>query len=243
MDTDETSSVDGGDLVLITAQPRAGSSAAGAVMVLAVLGGVGWGMWRLSDTPGLARWSGWIALGLLGVVLLRALDRHVRQLGSWLRWRGRPLPAMRLTASGLDYSPAYTGGFELHVPWGVPMTCAYRRGPDNTGFLWCLYAPVVNGLGPLPAMMHRQWPLDAAQLISERRELLRTLAVNDRSPARAAAVTHLVTYGTPIVINTYLVSGDSLGEFDQRLRDHTGGECTLQPPRHRIGPTVGPTFW
>lgn len=37
-----------------------------------------------------------------------------------LRWRNKPLPALRLTDSGIDYSAAYTGAFTLHVQWSVP---------------------------------------------------------------------------------------------------------------------------
>lgn len=221
-------------LVLVTPQPRAVVSAIGAVVMLGVLGGVAWGIWRLADASGLVRWTAWILLGLVGLVALRALDRHLRQVGTWLRWRGRPLPAMRLTAAGLDYSAAYTGEFELHVSWAVPMTCAYRQGVNNTGFFWCLYAPLVEGLDGRPAFLPREWPLDPEQMRVERRQLARAAGVDESSPILA----HLVTYGTPIVINPYLLPVDLVKAADERLRAHTDGRCTLLPPQRRVGPTT-----
>lgn len=229
--------------MLFTSQPRGAGNAATAGMLLVILGGAGWGTWRLIDVSGPARWFGWLMLGLLSLVLLRALNRHLEQVGIWLRWRGRPLPAMRLTASGLDYSPAYTGEFEFHVPWGPPMRCAYRRGPDNRGFFWCLYASVIDGPGSLPASIPRTWPLAERSLRSEWRDLVRTFDVDERSPVQAAAVTHLVMYGTPIAINPYLVTGDPFDAADRRLRERTNGRCTLQPPQHPIGPTTRPDIW
>lgn len=242
MGTGEASPADDADLTLLTPRPRAGHSAASAGVLLGMVAGVGWGLWRLTSAPVYIKWAGWIFLGVAGLVLLRALGIHTRQLGYWLRWRRRPLPAMRLTAAGLDYSPGYTGEFELHVPWVVPMTSAYRQGPDNIGFFWCLYAPMIEGLGSLPPSISRQWPLDESRLRSEWREFVRTFRVGVRSPAQAAA-NHLVMYGTPIVINPYLMSSDSIDAFDQRLRERTDGRCTLQPPQHRIGPTTRPNLW
>ncbi|WP_089254393.1 hypothetical protein [Asanoa hainanensis] len=222
------------DLVLVTPRPRAAGSAVTAVVMALVVGGVGWGMWRLADASGRVRWTAWVLLGVVGLVALRALAVHLRQVGTWLRWRGRPLPALRLTASGLDYSAAYTGEFELHVSWAVPMTCAYRQGVDNTGFFWCLYAPVIEGLDGRPAFLPREWPLDPDEMRAERQQLAKAAGVEADSPV----LLHLVTYGTPIVINPYLLPADLVDAADERLRAHTDGRCTLRPPEHRVGPTT-----
>lgn len=53
-----------------------------------------------------------------------------------------------------------------------------------------------------------------------------------------AAALHLIYYGTPIVLNPYLMSGASLPAVDAYLREHTDGRCTLQPPDERIPPTT-----
>jgi hypothetical protein len=56
---------------------------------------------------------------IVGLLSLLVLQEHLEHIGSWLRWYNRPLPAMRLTASGIDYSPAFTGEFPMHVSGAI----------------------------------------------------------------------------------------------------------------------------
>lgn len=175
---------------------------------------------------------------MIGLPALWLLDGHARRIATWRRWRNRPVPAMRLSAAGLDYSPAYTGSFPLHVDWGVPMESAYRRGPDNDGFWFCLYAPVIDGLGSLPAFIHRAWPLDPYRVRAEIRQLVRDAGVDKRSPEQMAAAINLITYGTPIAINLHFAAGSPLAAVDARLRERTSDRCTLKPSPHRVPPTT-----
>jgi hypothetical protein len=118
------------------------------------------------------------------------------------------------------------------------MRSAYRRGPDNDGFFWCLYAPVIDGLGSLPTFIHREWPLDPFRVLAEIRQLAREAGVDKRSPEQMAAVIHLITYGTPIAINPYFLTGAPLAAADARLRERTSGQCTLKPPPHPVKATT-----
>jgi hypothetical protein len=150
---------------------------------------------------------GVVAAIVIGALALWLVIGHAKRISTWLRWRSRPLPAIRLTTSGLDYSPAYTGDFPFHVDWGIPLESAFRQGVDNTGFFWCLYSPIVHGIDPLPAFIHRQWPLKADQVRAELRQMIQQLAIDENSPEQMAAARHLVSYGTPIAINPLLLVG------------------------------------
>lgn len=240
MAVDEPLPAEVDELVLFTAASEdAGLHIVSAALFLGIAVGDGWGsVLLLRHTAGAALGLGAAAACVIGLPALWLLDKHARQVAGWWRWRNRPVPAMRLTAAGLDYSPAYTGGFPLHVDWAVPMESAYRQGPDNYGFFWCLYAPAIDGLGRLPASIHRAWPLDPYRMRRELRQLVRDAGVDERSREQMAAATHLITYGTPIVINLHFAAGSPLAAVDARLRERTGGRCTLNPPPHRIGATT-----
>jgi hypothetical protein len=230
---------DADELLLFTKVKDVRPSVLAAAVLLVLVVGGGWGsVLLLRDATGAALGLGVAAAAVVGLPALWLFERHARHIAGWWHWRNRPVPAMRLTESGLDYSPAYTGAFPLHVDWGLPMECAYRRGPNNFGFFWCLYAPVIDGLGSLPAFIHRDWPLDPFRVSAEIRALVREAGVDKGSPEQMAAVTHLILYGTPIIINPYLLSGSPLEAADARLRDRTGGRCTLKPPPHRVQATT-----
>jgi hypothetical protein len=239
--TDGIGPPDGDDLVLVTVVPTARLSIGVAVVLLGVLMAEGWAVrWVAEHAGGLARGVGVSIAGVVGLATLLLLGDHVRHIGDWLRWRHRPVPALRLTASGIDYSPAFTGEFPFHMPWGSPMESAYRQGSTGRGLVWCLYSPIVEGLGTLPAWMDRAWPLSNAEVRADFRTLVREAGVDQRDPVQLAAALHLTYYGTPIAINPYLVSGADIELVDERLRARTNGQCTLQLPRHRTGPTVDP---
>src|SRR5437870_2683693 len=57
-------------------------------------------------------WAGWLALtgiALVGFMAFWALMAHLEYFSDWARWRRRPVPAMRMTPGGLDYSAGFTG--------------------------------------------------------------------------------------------------------------------------------------
>lgn len=228
-----------GELVLFGTVGDVRPNVFGAAMFLALVVGDGWtSALLLRRHTGAVLHAGVAAAVVIGLSALWLLDRHVTRIASWWRWHKRPLPAMRLTASGLDYSPAYTGDFPLHVDWLPFLESRYRRGSDNTGFFWCLYSPIIDGIDPLPPFIDRDWPLEAGQAEAELRDLIRAAGIDERSPEQMAAVRQLIFYGTPIVLNPYSVSGAPISAVDAYLREHTEGRCTLQPPHERIPPTT-----
>ncbi|SHH37180.1 hypothetical protein [Streptomyces sp. 3214.6] len=228
-----------GELVLFVTAGDVRPNVLGAVVFLALVVGDGWtSALLLCHHTGAVLHAGVAAAVVIGLPALWLGNRHIARIGSWLRWRKRPLPAMRLTASGLDYSPAYTGDFPLHVDWWPMLESRYRRGPDNTGFFWCLYSPIINGIDPLPPFVAREWPLEAHRVKAELRDLIRTADMDKHSPEQMAAALHLIYYGTPIALNPYSVSGAPISAIDTYLRERTDGRCTLQPPDKRIPPTT-----
>src|SRR4051794_6122587 len=66
----------------------------------------------------------------------------------------RARPAMRLTPAGLDYSPAFTGSYPVHLDWPAAQRSAYRPGPAGSRY-WCVYASAIDNLGPLPSTLPR----------------------------------------------------------------------------------------
>jgi hypothetical protein len=164
-----------------------------------------------------------------------------------LRWRNKPLPALRLTDSGMDYSPAYASIFTLHVEWAVPMRSAWLRGPDPDSFYWCLYAPVIEGLGDLPPYIDRDYPMEESEVAADYKSLLRQAGIDKRAPGQAAeraAAVHLAFYGTPVVLNPYHATGSPKAAIDERLRERTGGTCSMTPGTEPLKNIIRPpTFW
>ncbi|MFE8013940.1 hypothetical protein ACFU3O_14505 [Streptomyces antibioticus] len=219
-------------------------NALGCALYLALLAGGVWTVFLLSrHHTGAVLYAGVTVALTVGLPALWLAGRHITCILSWLRWRNRPLPAMRLTADGLDYSPAYTGDFPLHVNWLPVLESHYRRGADNTGFVWCLYSPAIDGVDPLPSSIHREWPLDARRLWGELRHLVGVTGMDERSPVQMAAALHLIHYGTPVALNLYYTSGTPLAVVDAYLRERTDGRCTLQPPDEKIPPTTRVRAW
>jgi hypothetical protein len=163
------------------------------------------------------------------------------------RWRNKPLPALRLTDSGIDYSPAYAGEFTLHVEWAVPLHSGWLRGPDPNSFYWCLYAPIIEGLGDLPPYLHRVYPMEESEVAADYKSLLSAAGIDKRAPGQAAeraAAVHLAFYGTPIVLNPYHATGSPKTAIDERLRERTGGACSMKPSTEPLKNIVRPpTFW
>lgn len=163
------------------------------------------------------------------------------------RWRDKALPALRLTDSGIDYSPAYAGSFTLHVGWAVPMHSTWLRGPDPSSFYWCLYAPVIEGLGGLPPYIRRDYPMDESQVAADYKSLLRRAGIDKRAAGQAAeraAAVHLAFYGTPIVLNPYHATGSPTEAIDEQLRERTGGACSMEPGSKPLKNIIRPpTFW
>jgi len=103
------------------------------------------------------------------------------------------------------------------------------------------YAPVIDGagLGGLPAFIHREWPLDGRRLRLELNRLIRESGADKRSPEQMAAANNLIWFGTPIALNLYgAVRGSPVEAIDARLRERTGGLCTLQPSKVPVPPTI-----
>lgn len=169
-----------GELVLFTTAGDVRPNVLGTVVFLALAVGAGWA----AALPLRHHAGGTAAAVGVGLPALWLANRHLARIVSWLRRRRRPLPAMRLTASGLDYSPAYTGDFPLHVDWLPMPACRYRQGADNTGFLWCLYSPIIDGTDPLPPRIHREWPLDAQRARAELRDLIGAVDLDKDSRSR-----------------------------------------------------------
>ncbi|MFG1928595.1 hypothetical protein [Cryptosporangium sp. NPDC048952] len=225
--------------ILITRVPSAAASLAVVPFLAGLLVADGFVVrWLAEHSSGAARVIGIAAAVAVGLLLLPLVERHMRHVVGWLRWRGKPVSALRWTPDGISYSPAYTGGFPYQVFWAMPMECAYRQGPGNRGFVWCLYTPVVEGLGTLPALLDREWPLSRSRLVGERRALIQECGVDQTSSEQMVAVNHLVYYGTPIVVNPYLVDRVRLQQFDAYLRERTDGRCTVAPPDRPVTPTT-----
>jgi hypothetical protein len=166
-----------------------------------------------------------------------------RRPSRWRRWATRAWPAMRLTSSGIDFSPVYADDFPWHVPWGPPMFSRYHRGPDGRTFYWCLYAPIVDGLDGLPSFIHRDWPMDESDVAADYREMIKAAGIRKDDHERLQAASSLAYFGTPIVINPYRVTGSPKAEVDAVLRERSGGRCTLKPPEEGLLPvTRAPRF-
>jgi hypothetical protein len=151
---------------------------------------------------------------------------------------------MRLTSSGIDYSPVYAGDFPWHVPWGPPMFSMYHRGPDGRTFYWCLYAPIVEGLDGLQPSIRRDWPMYERDVAADYRGMVQAAGIRKDDHERMQAASNLAYFGTPIVINPYRVTGSPKMEVDAVLRERTGGQCTLEPPKKGLRPvTRAPRFF
>jgi hypothetical protein len=235
----ERSDADTGELVVFATAGHVGPNVLGAGVFLAIVVGDGWiSTLLLGGRTGAVLVVGVVIAVVIGAPALWLVNGYVERIFGWWRWRNRPLPAMRLTASGIDYSPAYAGEFPLHVSWAVPLQSAYRRGYDNTGFVWCLYSPIIEGLDALPSRIDRRWPLDSEQVRAEYRQMVREGLIDKHSPEQVSAALHLIYYGTPIALNPHYLSGSSLAAVDAFLRERTDGQCTFYPPGHPIRPTT-----
>jgi hypothetical protein len=54
-----------------------------------------------------------------------------------------------------------------------------------------------------------------------------------------AAANNLIWFGTPIALNLYgALRGSPVEAIDARLRERTGGLCTLQPSKVPVPPTI-----
>lgn len=164
-----------------------------------------------------------------------------------LRFRNKPLPALRLTDKGIDYSAAFTGEFTLHVTWAVPMHSTWVRGPHPSSFYWCLYAPIIEGLGDLPPYIRRSYPMEESDVAVDYKSLLRQAGIDKRAPEQVAertAAVHLAYYGTPIVLNPYHATGSPKAAIDERLRERTGGRASMTPGTKPLKNIIRPpTFW
>lgn len=158
----------------------------------------------------------------------------------WRQWGIRAWPALRLTSSGIGYSPIYTGDFPWHVPWGPTMFSMYHRGPDGRTFYWCLYAPIVEGLDGLPPYIRRDWPMHEQDVAADFRRMIKAAGVRKDDHERVQAASSLAYFGTPVVINPYRMTGSSKTEVDAVLRERSGGTCTLQPPEKGLLPVTRP---
>lgn len=163
-----------------------------------------------------------------------------RRPSRWRRGGTRAWPALRLTSSGIDYSPIYTGDFPWHVPWGPPMSSRYLRGPDGRTFYWCLYAPIVEGLGGLPSFIHRKWPMYEQDVAIDFRRMIKAAGIPKDDHEHVQAAISLAYFGTPLVINPYRMTGSSKTEVDAVLRERTSGTCTLRPPKEGLLPVTRP---
>lgn len=228
-----------GELIVLTGTRRIRRNVVVGGLFLAVVISDGVvGSWLPTYRTGTVLELGLAAAVVIGVPALWLVIGHAKRVVDWWLWRRRPVPAIRLTASGLDYSPAYTGHFPFHVDWAVPLRSVFRQGSDNTGFFWCLYSPVIDGLDNLPPFLHRHWPLDANQVGREYRQLIRGANLDPNSPEQLAAARHLVFFGTPIVFNPYYWSGPPMATVDAFLREHTNDRCTFYPPPEPVPPTI-----
>jgi hypothetical protein len=162
----------------------------------------------------------------------------------WRQWGTRAWPALRLTSSGIDYSPVYTGDFPWHVPWAPPIYGRYHRGPDGRTFYWCLYTPFVEGLDGLAPYIHRNWPMYEQDVAADFRAMVKAAGIRKDDHERMQAASNLAYFGTPIVINPYRMTGSPKAEVDAVLRERSGGKCTLQPPEKGLLPvTRAPQFF
>ena len=194
---------------------------------LAAAGGLVWLALSLTALSGVVR--GLVTLGLAVVLLavVAFVGRHVERLASWWTRRHRPTPAMRLTADGLDYSPAFTGSFDLHVDWAMARECRLRPGAAGDGDFWCLYAPEIEGTGPVGSFLRPETVPGPERARLEARRIHRTAQRRGEAAGDVDVLTHLLAFGTPIALNLRLARGAPLAEVDARLREWTDGRCSL----------------
>jgi len=120
----------------------------------------------------------------------------------------------------------------VHLDWPAAQRSAYRPGPAGSRY-WCVYASAIDNLGPLPSTLPR------ASTVAPDRS--RAVAVGQARIAAAMGVpdgdvdllAHLLAFGTPIAIDLTLVDGLPRESIDARLREWTGGCCSM--PAHRRG--------
>jgi hypothetical protein len=186
-----------------------------------------WSGIRFRQLTGVVGQSAVIAISLLVTGLLWRVVLRLEWLNARRDWCRRPLPAIRLSPAGLDYSAAFTGDFPVHVDWAMAEGCRYRRGPGGDPF-WCVDASVIEGLGPLPPRLQRRSLVRPA--------LARAVAVRQARIAAALGgqtedvdlLTLLLAFGTPIAINLSLVEGASIRDVDLRIREWTQDRCSLR---------------
>jgi hypothetical protein len=215
------------ELVVTTGVRPVWPHVAGVLLGLAAVAGLVWAALSLDGLPGVAR--GLVTLGLAVVLLVvfAFVGRHLERLASWWTWRRRPTPAMRLTPDGLDYSPAFSGTFDLHVDWAMARESRIRRGAEGAGAFWCLYAPVIEGTGPVSSFLTPEGVPGPDRAPREARRIHRTAERRGEPAGDVDVLTHLLAFGTPIALDLDLARGAPLAEVDARLREWTDGRCSL----------------
>jgi hypothetical protein len=225
---------DAAALVLTTGVRRAGPGFAALLLSAAsfALGVVA--LMRIPDVATGSERAPWLvgasALFLVGV---SGVTYGLEAVIEWSVMRRRPRPAMRFTGRGIDYSAAYRGTFDLHVGWADVRDCRVVR-PRGGGRFWCVEAASLVGGGDLPASLPpgsmpgpRRAPEFAARELVDRRR-------GGRPDVDLQQLTHLLAFGTPIVIDLDLAEGASPAEVDVRVREWTSGRCSLLVPEDRV---------
>ena len=215
------------EFVLRTGPGRARASVLMIIVLVPLVVAVTWNATRFRHQSGAAAQVPILASVLVATAALWVVVRRVEWLVARRGRRRRPMPAMRLSPAGLDYSPAFTGDFPVHVDWASARSCRYRRGPGG-GRFWCLDAEAVDGLGPLPSGLPRRSMVGPDRARAVATGQARIAADLGDEPEDVDLLTHLLAFGTPIALDLALVEGVPLRDVDLRLREWTGGRCSLR---------------
>jgi hypothetical protein len=215
------------ELLLVAGVDRAGASVLVIILAVLLLTVVTWAATQLRELPGSTGPKAVASATVVATSLVWVVIRRVERLVARRTSRRRPQPAMRLSDTGLDYSPAFTGTFPVHLDWASVRACRHLRGPGGERY-WCVFALAIQGLGPLPSTLERR------SIVGPDR--CRAAAVGQAQVAAALGfpaedvdlLTHLLAFGTPIAINLAQVDSVSLRDVDARLRRWTDGRCSVR---------------
>ncbi len=146
---------------------------------------------------------------------------------AWRRVYRGPGPVMRLTGQGVEYSKAFSGSYDVCVPWDKVVGSAFRPGFGG-GPVYCL--DVDSSVSPSPPAEYGCEPgVDPMAMTA--RALMWVMLVAPRATGiEQAMLVDVYMFGTPLVMNLELCLGLDPADLDRALVAWTGGRCRCDPP-------------
>ncbi len=146
----------------------------------------------------------------------------------WRRVHRGPEPVMRLTGQGVEYSKAFSGTYDLSVPWDEVVGSAFRPGFGG-GPVFCL--DVDSSIFPPPPAEYGCDPGADPVTMTARALIWAKLVAPRATSVQQAMLVDVYMFGTPLVMNLALCLGLDPADLDRALDGWTDGRCRCDPMR------------